>query len=66
LKRRHQASGIRHQGCGYGTAVELADTKSNGQSSLTNPIISASVVANNTRYLKPETCSLMPFPKADS
>jgi hypothetical protein len=53
LKGRLQVSGYRLKGRGYGTDVVLVDTKSNGQTSLTNPKGSVSVVANDTPYLKP-------------
>jgi hypothetical protein len=66
LKRRLQVSGYKLQGCGYRTDVALVDTKSNGQTSLTNPKVSVSVIASDTPCLKPETCSLMPLYKADS
>ena len=58
MKGRLQVSGYRLQGRGYGTDVALVDTKSDGQTSLTNPKVSVSVVASDTPCLTPETCSL--------
>jgi hypothetical protein len=63
LKRRHQASGIRHQGCGNETGVALAKARFYGETPLA-PVMPAAV-ATGQENLKPETCSLMPAAKAD-
>ena len=54
MNKRHQATGIRLQGCGYEAGVALADTRSNVETSPANPILCVSAEANGLEDLRPD------------
>ena len=66
MKGRLQASGYRLQESWYVAGVALANTGSNGEVLPPDLIVPAAAVAHEQESLNPETCSLMPFSKAES